>query len=77
MTDLAELAKALAAAQGEFTNPPKDRTNPHFRNKYATLDSMQTATRPILAKHGLSIVHLPTVTPSLITRLMHVSGQYV
>lgn len=77
MTDITELAKALAAAQGEFTNPTKDRTNPHFRNKYATLDSMQTATRPILAKHGLAIVQLPTVTPSLITRLMHSSGQYV
>lgn len=77
MSDLAELAKALAAAQGEFTNPTKDRTNPHFRNKYATLDSMQTATRPILARHGLAIVQLPTATPSLITRLMHTSGQYV
>jgi hypothetical protein len=77
MNDITELAKALAAAQGEFTNPTKDRTNPHFRNKYATLDSMQTATRPILAKHGLSVVQMPTTAPSLITRLMHASGQYV
>lgn len=77
MNDLTELAKALAAAQGEFTNPTKDRTNPHFKNKYATLDSMQTATRTILAKHGLSIVQLPTMTPSLITRLMHSSGQFI
>jgi hypothetical protein len=72
-----DLAAALARAQGEFENPTKDRTNPHFRNKYATLDSMQTATRPILAKHGLSVVQLPTPAPSLITRLMHSSGQSV
>jgi len=77
VNDFDLLAAALAAAQGEFTNPTKDRVNPHFKNRYATLDSMQTATRPILAKHGLSIVQLPTSAPSLITRLMHSSGQYI
>ena len=77
VNDFDLLAAALAAAQGEFTNPTKDRVNPHFKNRYATLDSMQTATRPILARHGLSIVQLPTLAPALITRLMHSSGQYI
>lgn len=77
MNEIADLAKALAAAQGEFKNPVKDRVNPHFKNKYATLDALQSETRPILAKHGLAVVQLPTTAPSLITRLMHSSGQFV
>lgn len=50
-----ELVKALAAAQGEFTDIAKDKTNPHFGQKYASLDAIITATRVPLAKHGLAV----------------------
>jgi hypothetical protein len=49
------LAIALAAAHKELRNPAKDRTNPYFGSKYATLDALQDASRSILAKHGLSV----------------------
>jgi hypothetical protein len=56
MTDtIDKLAEALSAAQGAFINPPKDRENPYFKSRYATLDSMQTATRAALAANGLSV----------------------
>jgi hypothetical protein len=56
MTDTNDkLAEALSAAQGVFINPPKDRENPYFKSRYATLDSMQTATRAALAANGLSV----------------------
>ncbi len=35
-----ELATALAKAQGAFSNPEKDRRNPHFGNCYATLGAV-------------------------------------
>lgn len=49
-----EINKALAKAQGSMKNPTKDMTNPHFRSKYASLDSVIEATRKPLADNGLS-----------------------
>lgn len=67
------LAEALAAAQGEMSNPPKNCKNPHFGNRYADLASVLDALRPILSKHGIAYVQTvdgdgATVTVS--TRLM-------
>jgi hypothetical protein len=75
---LDKLAEALAAAQGAFTNPPKDRENPYFKSRYATLDSMQNVTRGPLSKNGLSITQGgargPDGTWELETTLRHSSG---
>jgi hypothetical protein len=73
-----ELATALAKAQGAFSNPEKDRRNPHFGNCYATLGAVIQATREALAANGLSLTQ--TVggrPPSLRTRLLHSSGQWL
>lgn len=51
-----EIFKALAKAQGQMKNPIKDMTNPHFRSKYASLDSVIEATRKPLADAGLAFV---------------------
>ncbi len=72
------LAGALAKAQGELKNPAFDSTNPHFRNKFASLASVRNAVVPILAKHGLSVIqNLTTVDGSIAceTILLHASGQ--
>lgn len=53
------LYAALAAAQGELQNPPCDRNNSHFGQPYATLQSVAATVRPVLAKHGLSVVMVP------------------
>lgn len=51
-----ELFIALAKAQGEFpASIGQENTNPHFKSKYASLDSIVRVVRPILSKNGLSI----------------------
>ncbi|MBO3463467.1 ERF family protein, partial [Aetokthonos hydrillicola] len=51
-----ELIKALIKAKSEFSNIQKDRVNPHFKHKYATLDAVLDAVTPALGKHGLAVV---------------------
>lgn len=75
-----ELATALAKAQGEIRNAPKDSTNPHYKAKYADLASVWNVAREPLSKHGLSVIQLTGGGPTAITittRLMHSSGQWV
>lgn len=73
-----ELAAALVAAQAEMPSVEKNATNPHFKNKFASLDNLIDKTRPVLNKHGLSIQQFPSVSdlgaPTLVTRITHVSG---
>lgn len=81
-----KLAEALAAAQGEFTNPDRNRevrvetkSGGEYRFTYSTLDCVMDMARPILARHGLSITQPPTVRDGqviVLTRLMHASGQW-
>ena len=79
-----ELADALCKAQAEMRTAPMSGTNPHLRNRYATLnDIIDTARRP-LADNGLSYVQMPCNPEAidipfigLTTRIMHQSGQWV
>lgn len=75
-----ELAAALAKAQGKMKAAEMDKTNPHFKSKYASLASLQAATRPALSENGLSIVQVPQQAETglmLETWLMHSSGQFI
>lgn len=58
-----------------------NKTNPHFKSRYADLAAVRDAIIPIFAKHGLSIVQAPTTDGfsgfSLETRLIHSSGEYM
>lgn len=77
---ITELAKALAVAQGEVENASKTSKNDHFKNKYADLAEVLNTVRPVFAKHGLSIVQLPSYEQPLAsveTILMHSSGEYI
>ncbi len=75
-TDLKELLTALCKAQAEYPDIPKTRTgregNREF--KYADLNDIHKAIKPINVKHGLSISHKTTDT-HIITSLYHNSGQ--
>lgn len=79
--NIGELAKALAAAQGEMGAASKDATNPHFKTRYADLASIMDACRAPLAKHGLAVTQLAGRDDSgnvtLTTMLMHGSGQFI
>jgi hypothetical protein len=73
-----ELGAALAKAQCEMSNPKFDKTNPHFRNKFASLAAVRDAVIPILAKHGIACIQeLEAVEGGVActTVLMHSSGQ--
>lgn len=75
-----ELAAALAKAQGEIRGAAKDAQNPHFKNNYATLDSVWEAIRGPLSKNGLSVVQLLSSSEGDVkveTILMHSSGEFV
>jgi len=56
---IAHLATALAKAQAEMPVAVFDATNPFLKSKYASLGAVIQASRPILAKHRLSLVQFP------------------
>jgi hypothetical protein len=77
---IADLAKAMAAAQGEIENASKNAKNPHFRSNYADLAEVINTVRPILSRHGLSITQFPAFEggiASVESVLMHSSGEWM
>lgn len=77
---LGKLADALAKAQAGITGAAKDRTNPHFGSKYATLDACWDACRKALSANGLAVVQLPSSDGSKVsvtTVLAHASGEWI
>jgi hypothetical protein len=78
MREINEIAAALAKAQCEMSNPGFDSTNPHFRNKYASLAAVRNATIPVLARHGVSVIQDVKTADNGVsceTILTHSSGQ--
>ena len=77
---ITHLAAALARAQAEMPVAVFDAANPFLKSKYATLGSVIQASRPILAKHKLSLVQFPISDPASIgveSILTHESGEFV
>lgn len=79
---IAELAKALAKAQGEMEAAKKDSANPFFNSHYADLASVRDAIREPFAKNGLAVAQIPASvatdgTVRLSTMLMHASGEWI
>ena len=73
-----ELATALSVAQGELQDA--DKASEGYGFKYADLAQVLQIARPILSKHGLSVVQLPHNEDggiALTTRLMHKSGEWL
>ena len=72
-----EYATALVAAIGELQNVAKTAANPYFKSKYAPLDAIVDATRPVLLKHGLAITQAPLFMDGMAgveTTILHQSG---
>lgn len=78
---IGKLAEALAKAQAEMDCAKKDSINPHFKSKYADIASVIDAIKEPLSKHGLSYVQYIDQTATggiaLITKLMHMSGEWI
>ena len=50
---IANLSAAMAKAFQKIEGAVKDKTNPHFKSKYADLGNVVDAVKPALAEHGL------------------------
>jgi len=74
---LTKIAPALTKALAEIKNPEMTGTNPHFRKPYATLSHITCEIRPILEKHGLCILQDTAEGPTVSTRIMHSSGEWI
>lgn len=77
---IGELAAALAKAQGMMTAAIKDASNPFFKSKYATLESVMEAIRVPFSTNGLSYTQPAETDDEYIvveTMLMHASGQWI
>ena len=77
---IAELAKALAAAQGEIEGATKGARNPHGGYNYADLASIWAACRGPLTKNGLAVTQVTEIegdNVALVTTLLHISGQWI
>lgn len=78
-----ELAAASAKAQATMQPAIKDMTNPAYKSKYADLASVWDACRKPLTDNGLTVWQDVTTGDgsvngiSVITRLVHSSGQWV
>jgi hypothetical protein len=71
------LAAALAAFHLECPKVRKTTYNKHHEKMYADLGNILQVVNPVLAKHGLSVVQIPLGELTLITMLLHTSGQYI
>ena len=77
---IASLATAMAIAQGEIENADKNSTNPHFRSKYADLAEILNTVRPVLSKHGISVMQFPSFSEGVArveTVIAHKSGEWM
>lgn len=79
---IAEIAKALIAAQSEFPVIPKTKEvlvatqRGSYTFKYAPLEDTLKLLRPILKTHGLGITQ-GAEGESIVTTVFHVSGEWI
>lgn len=77
---IVNLAKALVAFSGEVKTIAKDGNNPHFKSAYTTLDNMIEETKPLLTKHGLTVMQFPGGDGEKVTMrtmILHESGEFI
>jgi len=74
---ITKLSAALVQFSGKMTKVIKDSTNPHFKNRYASLSTMIEHTQQPLSECGLSIIQMPTGKNELETILLHESGEFI
>lgn len=80
-TEMGKFHKAYANLQTQITGVAKSGTNPHFGNKYTTLESVIDYLKPVLSAAGFTVMQsLDTLggDQAVSTRLVHVeSGEWI
>lgn len=72
--------QAFASAMGEMPDVPRSGENKHLRRAYSTLDDLIRTSRPVLARHGLSLNWETTVsgnTYSVTAVVRHAMGHVI
>ena len=81
LDNASEVACALASFNLEMENIEKNAKNPFFKSSYLDLSAIANTVRPLLAKHGLSVIQYPIDDEngriSVNTILLHKSGQRI
>lgn len=76
-----DLFKALHQAQGQLAGVKRDSVNPHFKNRYASLENVIEAAKGPLQANGLAFTQAPgrliDGAVEVTTMLMHTSGQWM
>jgi hypothetical protein len=74
------LAPALVAAQAEIGGAVKGSDNPFFKSKFADLNTVILALKPIFVKHGFAVIQMPVSDENGVgvsTRIQHNSGEFI
>lgn len=75
-TSIKEISKALFQFQGKLNKVTKSSINPHFKSRYADLNSILDSVYPVLQDCGLMVTQHPHGS-DLVTTLIHAeSGEY-
>lgn len=79
--DIKEIAVALVKVQGALVKAKTDSENPHFRSKYADLESVWDACHHALQLAEVAVIQGPGVDDNgcafVETMLLHKSGQFI
>jgi len=76
-TSIKEISKALFKFQGLLNKVTKSSINPHFKSRYADLNSILDSCYPVLQDCGLIVTQHPHGS-DLVTTLIHAeSGEYL
>jgi hypothetical protein len=75
------LTGAILKVQGAVDSVKKDKVNPHFKNRYATLENVIDTARPALQEAGIAFVQAPGQvldgSVEVTTMLVHESGEWM
>jgi len=77
---IAKLAPALVKANAAVQHATKDSSNPHFKSRFASLNSVVDTVKPAYAAQGLTVVQMPGFSDghaTLETIVLHESGEWI
>lgn len=77
---IGKIASALVSFSAEVKSISHDSTNPHFKSQYTSLDHMIDETKPLLHKHGLTVMQFPGGDGEKVTvrtMVLHESGEWI
>lgn len=78
--EINEIYSSIINFQSEMQQPKKNATNPHFKNKYSSLDEIVSTIKPTLTKYALAFlqdVKSDGTNIQITTRIIHTSGQWI